>query len=175
MPLIPLALALAQFAPSILRFFGAGEASTVVAQKVVDIAQVVTGAKTPQEALDAMRQSAQLSQKFQLAVLEADQALETAYLADRSDARARDVELRKLSGGRNTRADVMVLLDVVGIIACLVVISLYRADIPGEVIGMLGMIVGFFGSGLRDAHQFEFGSSRGSKDKDALVSKQLPG
>ena len=59
--------------------------------------------------------------------------------------------------------------------ACLVVITFYRTEIPGEVIGMLGTIVGIFGAGLRDAHMFEFGSSRGSKDKDAqkddLVSR----
>ena len=161
------ALGLAQFAPSIMRFFGAGEKPAAVAEKIGEIAKTVTGTNSPEEALTAMRQNAEKAQQFSLAVLAADTELETAYLADRTDARKRDIEVRKLDGGRNVRADVMVLLDVLGIIACLVVISLYREDIPGEVIGMLGTIVGIFGAGLRDAHQFEFGSSRGSKTKDA--------
>lgn len=33
-------------------------------------------------------------------------------------------------------------------------------------------IAGFFGLGLRDAHQFEFGSSRGSQEKNELLVKK---
>lgn len=166
MPIVQLALALAQFAPQIMRYLGAGEASAAVAGKVVDIASSVTGAKDPQEILAKLRANAELAQQFQLALLAADTDLEKLFLADRQDARGRDVEVRKLTGGKNTRADLMVLLAVVGIIACLAVLSLYRKDIPGEVVGILGTVIGIFGACLRDAYQFEFGSSRGSKAKD---------
>jgi hypothetical protein len=165
-PIVQLALALAQFAPQIMRYFGAGEASAVVAGTVVDIASSVTGSKDPQEILSKLNGSAELAQQFQLACLAADADLEKRFLADRQDARGRDVEVRKLSGGKNTRADLMVLLAVVGIIACLVVLSMYRKEIPGEVVGILGTVIGIFGACLRDAYQFEFGSSRGSKAKD---------
>jgi len=172
---ISIALGLAQFAPSILRFFGVGEKPVAVAEKVVEIAKTVTGAPTSEAALEALRANAQLAQQFNLAVLAANTDLEKAYLADRANARERDVEVRKLNAGSNRRADVMVILDVVGIVACLVVITLYRKDIPGEVIGMLGTIVGIFGAGLRDAHQFEFGSSRGSKEKDEILAGKKTG
>jgi len=170
-PLIPAVLALAQFAPAIMRYFGAGESNVAVAEKVVGIAQTVTGAKTPEEALERMRADAQLAQQFNLAVLSASTELDKAYLADRQGARTRDVEVRKLTGGSNTRADVMILGAVAGLLACLGTLVFFRKEIPGEVVGIVATIAGIFGACLRDAFQFEFGSSRGSKDKDELIGK----
>lgn len=167
------ALGLAQFAPSIMRFFGAGEKPVGVAEKIGAIAKTVTGAKSPEEALVALRQNAELAQTFNLAVLAADTDLEKAYLADRADARSRDIEVRKLTGGSNARADVMVGGAVVGLIACLVVLVFFRGEIPGEVVGIVSTVAGIFGACLRDAFQFEFGSSRGSKDKDNLLARTL--
>lgn len=166
---ISIALALAQFAPSIMKFLGAGSSSVDTAQKVVDIAQNLTGATDPKEALAAIRANAELAQAFNLAVLAADTDLEKAYLTDRQSARNRDIAY--VSAGRtNKRADLMVLFDVIGLIACLVVLSVFRKEIPGEVVGLLSTIAGIFGLCLRDAHQFEFGSSRGSRDKDDLLA-----
>lgn len=167
---ISIALGLAQFAPSIMRFFGAGEKPVAVAEKIVGIASGVTGTKTPEEALAAMRENAQLAAQFNLAVLAADSDLEKACLADRANARGRDTEIRKLTGGTNRRADLMVLLDVVGLVGCLAVLTLFQDEIPGEVVGILATIAGVFGACLRDAHQFEFGSSRGSKEKDDTIA-----
>ena len=166
---LSLALSLAQFAPSLLRYFGVGEKSVAVAERVVGLAQEVTGAPSGEAALEALRQNATLAQEFNLAALKMDGELEQAYLADRQDARKRDVELAK-AGYRNHRADWMVALDVVGLIACLVVLALFRKEMPAEVAALLTTIASVFGLCLRDAHQFEFGSSRGSKEKDGLLA-----
>jgi hypothetical protein len=184
MPLLPIALALAQFAPSIMRFFGVGESSVAIAEKVVGIAQTVTGAKTPEEALAVIRENAQLAQQFNFAVLAADTDLEKAFLADRQDARSRDIELRKLTGGGNRRADIMIICDWLGMISCLVAMVYITKlglgvgeDGANPIVmamnGPLGMLTQQFANGLRDAHQFEFGSSRGSKEKDELLSAKL--
>lgn len=69
----------------------------------------------------------------------------------------------------NTRANLMVAIDAIGLIACLVVLGLYRQSISGEVATLISTIASIFGLCLRDAHQFEFGSSRGSRDKDAQL------
>ena len=69
------------------------------------------------------------------------------------------------------RKNAMILGDVVGLVACLVVL-VYVPELPGEVRGIISTIAGFFGLGLRDAHQFEFGSSRGSQDKTELLAKR---
>ncbi|ABE45676.1 hypothetical protein [Polaromonas sp. JS666] len=174
MPLLPIVLSLAQFAPSILRFFGAGEASAAVADKVASVAQSVTGASTPQEALDAIKANAQLQADFARRVIDIDAELEGAYLADRQDARKRDIEFLK-AGKTNSRANAMVLFDALGLIACLVVLAFFRKDIPGEVVGLVSTIASIFGLCLRDAHQFEFGSSRGSREKDDLLANMQQG
>lgn len=170
---ITAALALAQFAPSILRFFGVGEKPVAVAEQVLGIAQSITGTARPEEALAAMRENAQMAQAFSLAVLAADTELERAALADRQDARSRDVEVRKLTGGSNTRADLMVVGAVVGLISCLLVLVLFRTEIPGEAVGIVSTIAAIFGTCLRDAFQFEFGSSRSSQNKDHVIAGQL--
>lgn len=171
MPLVPIALALAQFAPHLMRYFGAGETSTSVAEQVVGIAQSITGAATPEAALEQMRASVQFQHQFAMKTLEIDAQLETAFLADRKDSRAHDIAVRQLNDGRNTRADVMIALDVVGLIACLVVLVFFRDEIPGEAVGLISTIASVFGLCLRDAHQFEFGSSRNNRDKDLTIAR----
>lgn len=168
MDLISLALSLGQIAPSLLRYFGVGEQPVAIAEKVVEIAKTVAGKTDAGEAVAAIQSEPALAQQYQLAVLKADADLTAAYLADTQSARQRDVALHQ-AGYHNRRADLMVLFDVVGLIACLVVLALFRKDIPGEVVTLLSTIASLFGLCLRDAHQFEFGSSRGSREKDALL------
>lgn len=69
MDLFTLALSLAQFAPSVMRFFGAGDKPVAVAEKVVDLAKTVTGQPTGEAALESLRQNSQLAQEFSLATL----------------------------------------------------------------------------------------------------------
>lgn len=171
MPLVPIALALAQFAPHLMRYFGAGETSTAVAEQVVGIAQNITGATTPEDAVHRLRASPELQHQFAIKTLDIDAQLQTAFLADRKDSRAHDIQVRQLNDGRNTRADVMILLDVIGLIACLVVLVFYRDVIPGEAVGLISTIASVFGLCLRDAHQFEFGSSRNNRDKDLTIAR----
>lgn len=165
---VTLALSLAQFAPSLLRFFGVGEKSATIAEQVIGIAKNITGKENGQAALAALQADPKLAQEFNLAALSADTELETAYLADRKDARARDVALHQ-AGFANKRADWMVIGDVIGLVACLVVLAVFRKEVPGEVVSLLSTVASIFGLCLRDAHQFEFGSSRGSREKDAVL------
>lgn len=135
----------------------------------MDIAKKVTGKATGDEALAAIQADPNLALEYRKAVLESEAELDKAYLADRADARARDIELHKAGFG-NRRADVMVALDVLGLISCLVVLVFFRSTLPGEVVGILSTIAGIFGACLRDAHQFEFGSSRSSQTKDVVIA-----
>lgn len=167
---VSLALALAQFAPSLIKFFTGSDKAADVAGKVIDIAKTVTGAPDGGAALDVLKADPAKVLEFQQAAMLNDADLTKAFLTDVQNARVRDVELHKAGFG-NRRADVMVALDVLGLIACLLVLVLYREKLPGEVVGLLSAISGIFGACLRDAHQFEFGSSRSSQVKDATISK----
>ena len=68
MPLIPIAMALAQFAPMIAGWLGGSKASDI-ASKVVGIAQTVTGQSAPDAAVAAIQADPQLAMQFQQAVL----------------------------------------------------------------------------------------------------------
>jgi hypothetical protein len=167
---ITLALALAgQFAPGIIKYFTNSDTAGAVAGQVIDIAKTVTGQGTPAAALAALQADPALAIQFKTAIMANDTDLEKAYLADRADARARDVKLAE-AGRRNVRADVMVIMDVIGLVACLIVLAFFRVGMPGEVVALLSSIASIFGLCLRDAHQFEFGSSRSSQTKDATIS-----
>lgn len=167
---VSLALALANIAPHLMRYFGVGEKPVAVAEKVVDIAKTIAGADDGAAAVQALQADPRLAQEFRLAVLRADSDLEAAYLADRSDARKRDVALAQ-AGYHNHRATWMVAFDAVGLIACLVVLAVLRKDLSPEAVTLISTLAGIFGLCLRDAHQFEFGSSRGSREKDLLLAK----
>ncbi|MFM0210462.1 3TM-type holin [Paraburkholderia sediminicola] len=78
MPLIPIAMALAQFAPMIAGWLGGTKAEDI-AGKVVGIAQTVTGQSAPDAALAAIQADPNLSLQFQKAVL--DQQAQLAQIA----------------------------------------------------------------------------------------------
>jgi hypothetical protein len=178
---LSIALGLMQFAPSLMRYFGAGEGSVSVAEKVVDVAKAFTGQSSGPEALAALQQDRDLAHQFNVAMLKMDGELEQAYLADRKDARSRDVALHQ-AGFRNKRADLMVLFDVLGLIAGLcgmLALGYFKSKYPdalsegvfGALLAQLSTITSYFGLCLRDAHQFEFGSSRGSQQKNEILAQ----
>lgn len=78
MPLIPIAMALAQFAPMLAGLFGGSKAEDV-ATKVVGIASAVTGQSAPDAALAAIQADPQLAMQFQKAVL--DQQVQLQQIA----------------------------------------------------------------------------------------------
>lgn len=163
-------MALAQFAPSIIKLITGSDKAEAVAGSVIEIAKTVTGADTPNAALTAIQADPDKIIAFRLAIAAQQSDLEKSYLADVSDARKRDIDVRKLAGGTNLRADLAVLAVVAGLIACLFVLVQYKASIPGEVVGILSTVAGIFGSCLKDYFSFEFGSSRSSQNKDATIS-----
>lgn len=166
---LTIAFGLAQFAPQVIRWITGSDKAEAAATHVVQIAQAVTGKPTGDAALQALAADPALVLQYRQAVLASAAELDRAYLADRQDARARDVALAR-AGRLNVRADVMVAVDALGLLACLVVLALYRQGLPGEVVTLITTIASIFGLCLRDAHQFEFGSSRGSQEKTELLT-----
>ncbi|MCC7082186.1 MAG: hypothetical protein IT530_16055 [Burkholderiales bacterium] len=81
-PLVPILLQAAQFVPQLLRWAGAENAADV-AEKVGGLAQSITGAETPELALERLRSDARLAEQFAMQA----QALALAEL---------DAEIRQL-------------------------------------------------------------------------------
>ena len=68
-PIIAVALGLAGFAPIIARWLGGGQAHETAA-KVVDIAQKVTGASDPLEAIQRLQENTGMVSEFQKAIID---------------------------------------------------------------------------------------------------------
>ena len=162
-----IALGLAQFAPQLIRWVTGSDKSAAVAEKVVDIAKVVTGKTNPEEMLAEMKANVQAQAEFQRFVVENESELEKAYLQDRQDARKRDTEFVK-AGRWNYRADILALLAVSGLVICVWFIA-RDSGLPERAVNAIMFVAGVLASAVRDVYGFEFGSSRGSKDKDEMV------
>lgn len=167
-PLIAAALGLAEFAPVIARWMS-GEHAENVAHQVIEIAKRVTNQPDSTEASKALAENSLLIAEFQKEVIKIEAELELQFMQDRRNARERDIALAQV-GRRNIRADIMVLSAAFGLITCLGTLIHHAGNLPGEAIGIISTIAGIFGSCLKDAYTFEFGSSRSSREKDSVVA-----
>ena len=166
---ISLEMALAQFAPSVIKWISGSDKAAEAASTVVNIAEAVTG-RQGMDAVAAMQADPAAVMEFRSRIASYEVELDKAYLADRADARARDVEIIK-AGRNNTRADLMVAGAVVGLLGCLASLTVFKGELPGEAVGIISTVAGIFGACLKDAFQYEFGSSRGSAEKSELMAK----
>lgn len=186
MPLLALIPLLASLAPGLIRWATGSDTAGAVSAQVIQAVQTATGTSTVEAAAaaaaglssdDRMKLAVQLAQiqaQAEQAARQAELDDLKAHLADVADARARDVALRQ--GGRhNVRADVMVGLAILGIMAALW--FLRSSGVPmdsalaGSVMGLVGVLSGCF----KDAFTFEFGSSRGSADKTEALARAAAG
>jgi hypothetical protein len=87
MPILLIAQALAQFAPAIAGLLG-GKNAEAVAGKVVEIAQTVTGAQTPDAALQALQGDSNAAAQFRKAVLDQQVELERLAVQNAADVNA---------------------------------------------------------------------------------------
>lgn len=93
-------------------------------------------------------------------------------VADRDSARIRDAEFIK-RGATNSRANFMFFLAVV-MVAVVIWIVWQDQGINEYVKGIFTLVLGRFLGYLDNIYSFEFGTTRGSKEKDETI-KQLTG
>jgi hypothetical protein len=183
----------AKFAPSLLGLLK-GPKAEEAATKVFDAARAVTGKNTPTEMKEALEDDPLLAQEFRLALLKHEEFKLQLYadlqrywrateLQNIGGARKRDIDVRTVSGGQNKRADWMVAIAATGLIGSIlgmVLLAYLKARYPaavsdavfGALVAQFSTIGSYFGLSLRDAFTFEFGSSRGSREKDALLASR---
>lgn len=163
---ISIAFGLAQFAPQIIKWITGSDKAADAAGAVVEIAETVTGRKGA-DALNALKADPALVLQFRQSVIAQEADLDKAYLADRADARKRDAVFIS-SGTRNYRADVMFFLAV-AMIAALVWLVWKDPTINEYMKGIFTLVLGRFLGYLDNIYNFEFGSTRASKTKDATI------
>lgn len=165
---LTIAFGLAKFAPKIIKWITGSDKAEKAAAEVVSIAEAVTG-RSGQDAIEALGADPALVLQFRQSVMANESDLDKAYLADRADARARDVEFVK--GGRyNWRGDFLAMLAVGGLVLCVWFVA-KDATLPERAVNAIMFCAGVLAAAVRDVYSFEFGSSRGSKEKDDVISK----
>jgi hypothetical protein len=70
----------------------------------------------------------------------------------------------------NRRADWMITGAATGLVLCLVLLVFFSKGLLGEVVVAITTVMSIFAICLKDAYNFEFGSSRGSKEKDDSIA-----
>ncbi|WP_260449335.1 hypothetical protein [Burkholderia seminalis] len=182
MPLIPIAMALAQFAPMIAGWLGGSKAEDV-ATKVVGVAQAVTGQSAPDAALAALQADPNLALQFQKAVLEQQSQLaqidaqlqqtKLGYEKDIYAAEAADRDSARRLAAQQPNDWVRPTVTVVLLIGCLAVVFLMLDGRAAQVMkdptaaGTLGIVIGYLFNELKTALGFYFGMT-----KDASVQTQ---
>jgi hypothetical protein len=182
LPLIPLALTLV---PQLISLF-AGDKAGAAAQTVAGVVRTVTGADDEAAAQAAINADPKMAAelKIELAKIvlqheqeanrEADAARQAeldglrARLSDVENARQRDTDKTK-AGQRNWRADAMLLVVGVGLLACIYAAA--QTGVPPIAIGIISTVAGTLCGCIKDAFSFEFGSSRSSENKMGIIAE----
>ena len=165
---VTIAFGLAQYAPSIIKWLSGSEKAEEAAQKVIDVARVVTGKQDASEAVVAIQADPAVLMQFRQAMAGIEADMDRAYLADRQNARGRDVAFVQ-AGRWNIRADLLALLSVTGLIVCVWFVA-RDSSLPERAVNAIMFVAGTLAACVRDVFALEFGSSRGSQDKDALIA-----
>lgn len=176
--LITGAIALAkEFIPSMVGKV-AGDKSGQVAEKVIDVAADASGVDIRSsddvgKAAQTIRANPDLTAKVSVRLAELEQEELKAYLGDRQSARSRDVELAR-AGEHNWRADAMVIGAFVAV-TVIAVFLIMTDELSEAVLGFVTTIGGMLMKNISTAFDFEFGSSRSSKNKSVDMGRLLAG
>lgn len=92
-------------------------------------------------------------------------------LADKQSARARDMALIA-AGKTNVRADLMLAGAYLSVALIVIALVVGHIDAGGAIFALLLMLATKFAGNIGTAFDFEYGSSRGSVDKGAIMATQ---
>ena len=82
---VTIAMGLAQFAPTLIKWFGGSDKNAAVAEKVIGLAKEVTCADTPEEAISSLRADRQLAVQFQEKVLDSELEFQKLAIQNAAD------------------------------------------------------------------------------------------
>lgn len=165
-PLLAVASLIGQI-PSLFRIFGDNAPPPPIVDKIASIAQSITGESDPEKAAEILHANPDKMLEFKNAAENRAVEIIQIYLADTQNARARDTEIQKIRG-KNTRADALVVACVAGIATC-VLLAVFKSDLSEFAQTLLNVSLGAFLGTWAQVNNFEFGSTKDSKEKSQAI------
>ncbi len=160
---ITIAMALAQFAPSLIKYITGSDKAEAAATAVVDIAKQVTGKATGDEALAAIQADPSLALQYQQAIIAADLDLQKAFLQDVQSARQQTIELAKTGSSIAWAPAIISTVTVLGFFLCIVLLFFSDKQWTERQENLLNMLLGALIIGYGQVNNYWLGSSAGSK------------
>lgn len=150
-----------------------GDSGGESAEKVLDIAQKVSGAKTPEEAAESVREQPGLAAEMKEKLLEHEREILEMHLADVQDARGMQVEALK-SDDRFVGRFVLYFASFWSIVGASYMFAITFFPIPDSGVRFADTALGFIlGTIIAQILNFFFGSSKGSADKTGIMKEQM--
>lgn len=153
---------------------GLGMLAGAIQAKGKKVVEEQLGVEIPDQ---AERLTPELLQQLQVKQMEHEEFLVNAQLeqqkmelADVADARSRDAEIIKATGERNKRADAMIAGAALIVIAILAV-TVWGSGMDDYEKGLITLILGRALGYIDQAFNFEFGTTRNSKQKDEVIDR----
>ena len=162
---LPIALALAQFAPKLIGML-AGPKAEETAEEVVNIATAVTGEMDPERALEKIKAGGEMQLAFQAQANEFALKRMEIELQDVKDARKREQEVVRITGGKDYNLYILAWLVVLGFFTLTALLFKYKVEGNEVVLVLFGALAQGFGMVLA----YFFGSSRGSAEKSRIMA-----
>lgn len=160
---ITIALGVAKLAPMVAGWLG-GDDAEKKAQKVVDVAESVTGL-SGQSAVNMLSSDAAALEKFNERILEEMRL----HSKDRDSARGLTATLAKAGHKAAWASPILSLVVVVGFFG--MIYTVLKAEIPESSKEIAFILLGALGAGFTQVLNFWLGSSKSSQDKTPLIGK----
>jgi hypothetical protein len=159
------ALGLAQIAPQAVRWL-AGSNQREAAETLGEVAIAVTGHNTAEDALDMLKGDAVMGKEFVKALANRKVELDNLYLADRQDARRRELSSERAPWEMWTLAAAVVtgLLGIAG--------ALFFVVPSPEAKDALLMIIGALMTRVSDVYGYYFGNNKANDEKSSAALRK---
>jgi hypothetical protein len=174
-PLIPIAMQLAQFAPGIIKLLSGSDKAEEVASKVIDVAKVITGTGSGAAAVAAIQADPQKMLDFQLAFGSQQMEWERMYLVDVQNSRSMQIAALTQEDKFSKRF-VYYFAMAWSLFAMTYFTAVTFIDITTEggqrvADTILGVLISSVVGGI---FAFFYGSTKGSEAKSALLAQAPP-
>lgn len=168
---ISIALALAEFAPQIVKWVTGNEKAEEAAGIIVDVAKEVTGKATGQDALAAVRDNPNLALEFRRAVFKHEERMTQLMTEDLKNARKMQ-ETALQQDDLFSKRYVYYFASAWSVFAMMYILGITFFELPKGSVRFADTILGFLlGTVVAAILQFFFGSSNRSSFKDDLIRK----